>query len=558
MVWTRRVVQAFFLLLFLYLVWAAIAARTGEPSRKLRFFFDLDPLVLAATWLATHALPAAAWLALVTVVATLLLGRVFCGWVCPLGTLNQIVTSLRRWLRRLRPERQSPSKGQRLKYILLVILLVMAVFGVHWVGVFDPLSILYRSVAVAVYPAAQYAIEDASTAVYQTDPKVGPLEVKSLTEPVYQFSRDTVFGRSRPAYTGGTVIALVFILILVLNLFRPRFWCRYVCPLGALLGALAKRPMVRLRNMEERCTNCGKCSQVCPAAAAPDKPGQWLPTECFACWNCVAACPTDALAFKAEAPLLRGSPAGKVDVSKRVLLASAAGGVAGLLTLRLEPQAQAKTFNPVLIRPPGARAEREFLQRCIQCGLCMQVCPTNALHPTLFEAGLEGLWTPRLVPRLGYCEYECNRCGQVCPTEALVPLPLDEKKETKIGLACIDTTRCLPYAFGEDCIVCEEHCPIPDKAIYFLPQEVTLRDGTTRIVKQPHVCPDRCIGCGICENKCPFEDMPAIRVTSANETRHEKNRPILSGRGTLKPLRTRRRLRRGRNTDAGDPYGGGF
>ena len=159
----------------------------------------------------------------------------------------------------------------------------------------------------------------------------------------------------------------------------------------------------------------------------------------------------------------------------------------------------------------------------------MKACPTNGLQPTLFEAGLEGMWTPRLVPVLGYCAYECTACGEVCPTEAIEFLPLQQKKEVKIGLATIDTTRCIPYAYDRDCIVCEEHCPIPNKAITFLKKEVILRDGSTLVVKQPRVDAELCIGCGICENKCVFEDLPAIRVTSANETRNPRNQPILPG-----------------------------
>ncbi len=525
-VWVRRVVQGLSLALFFWLFWAARFYDEGEPGRLIDLFFDLDPLVLAATWLAAHAVPAAALLALITLGLTLVFGRVFCGWVCPLGTIHHFATWLGHVMRRPRPKPQPYSRWQNAKYYLLVGLLIMALFGAHWIGVFDPISLLYRATATALYPAVQYAVEGGATAVYQADPHIGPLHLTAVTEPVYRFSRDHVFVTDRQVFTGGTLIGLLFAAIVVLNLYRRRFWCRYVCPLGGLLGWLSQRQMLRLVNAPNPCKECGRCAISCPAGASPEQPGQWRPSECFGCWNCVTSCDFDALAFKFASPFRALSNA-KVDLGKRATLAAGAGGIAGLLLLRVGPQAQGRTYNPALIRPPGAREEREFLKRCLQCGLCMKVCPTNGLHPTGLDAGLEGLWTPKLVPRIGYCEYNCNLCGQVCPTEAIEPLAIEKKQEVKIGLATIDTTRCLPWAYGRECIVCEEHCPLSPKAIYFQTKEIQNRDGARVVVKQPYVDPDLCTGCGICEAKCVFRDRPAIRVTSANETRHPDNQPIL-------------------------------
>jgi len=527
LVWTRRVVQGACLALFFVLVWKARFYDEGEPGRLIAVFFDLDPLVLVATWLAAHAVPAAALLALVTVGVTVVLGRVFCGWVCPLGTVHHVATWLGRVLRRARPGSQPYAGGQRAKYYLLAGLLVMALFGAQWIGVFDPISLLYRVTATVLYPAVQYAIEDGSTAVFHGDPHVGSLHLTSVTEPAYRFSRDHVFVTDRQVFTGGAVIGLLFVAIVLLNLYRRRFWCRYVCPLGGLLGWLAQRSALRLGPGANPCKECGQCAVVCPAGASPEMPGQWRASECFGCWNCVPSCTFDALAFTFDAPSIRPSLA-TLDLGKRATLAAGAGGFVGLLLLRAAPEAQARTYHPALIRPPGARQEREFLKRCLACGVCMKVCPTNGLHPAGLEAGLEGLWTPKLVPRIGYCEYNCNLCGQVCPTEAIEPLDMEQKQQTKIGLATFDTSRCLPWAYGRECLICEEHCPLPKKAIYFKDVEVTSRDGVPVVLKQPYVDPDLCTGCGICEAKCVFKDRPAVRVTSANETRHPANQPILS------------------------------
>jgi ferredoxin len=256
-----------------------------------------------------------------------------------------------------------------------------------------------------------------------------------------------------------------------------------------------------------------------------------------------------------------------IDLTRRSTLGAAVGGVAALCVLRLTPQSRGQTFHPLLLRPPGSRAEREFLSRCTACGLCMRACPTGGLQPAWTEAGLEGLWTPRLDARIGYCLYTCNLCGQVCPTEAIQPLDVAEKQQIRIGLATFDTTRCIPYAFGRDCMVCEEHCPISDKAdadkipsdkatsdkasadggggeaatgkaIYFQMVEVQDRQGAKRTIKQPRVDPDRCVGCAICQHVCPLKDWPGIRVTSTNETRHPDNQAILPGMSSDNPYGT--------------------
>jgi ferredoxin len=164
----------------------------------------------------------------------------------------------------------------------------------------------------------------------------------------------------------------------------------------------------------------------------------------------------------------------------------------------------------------------------------MKVCPTNAIHPALLEAGFEGIWTPILINSIGYCEYNCVLCSRVCPTGAITPLTVEKKlgkaagqKPLKIGTAFYDRGRCLPWAMNIDCIVCEEVCPTSPKAIWFETVEVPLRDGTTKKLKRPRVDPNLCIGCGICENKCPIRDYAAIRVTSIGETRSPSNQMIL-------------------------------
>ena len=213
-------------------------------------------------------------------------------------------------------------------------------------------------------------------------------------------------------------------------------------------------------------------------------------------------------------------------------MASVIGGLAAVPLLRTG-DAFEKNASPLLIRPPGSLAEDDFTARCIRCGQCMRVCPNNALHPTLMEAGAEGIWTPILIAKIGYCEPSCTLCGQVCPTGAIQELTHKDKvgdKSTppnRIGTAFVDRGRCLPWAMATPCIVCEEWCPTSPKAVYLEEVIVTNREGKEVAVKRPYVDAALCTGCGACEFACPVSDDKAIYITSVGESRSEKNQILL-------------------------------
>ena len=218
----------------------------------------------------------------------------------------------------------------------------------------------------------------------------------------------------------------------------------------------------------------------------------------------------------------------RLDLGRRALLLAGTVGAGGACLARIGATGQQHTFDPALIRPPGSVAEDEFLAKCIRCGECMRVCPTNAIQPASVEGAWTSVWTPVLKMKTGYCEYECNLCSQVCPTHAIQTLTVEQKQKIHIGTAFFNRNRCLPYASARTCIVCEEHCPTPKKAIWFEEMSVLGPDGARVTVKQPRVNLELCIGCGICENKCPIADDRGVYVTSVGETRHPRNQILLS------------------------------
>jgi MauM/NapG family ferredoxin protein len=204
----------------------------------------------------------------------------------------------------------------------------------------------------------------------------------------------------------------------------------------------------------------------------------------------------------------------EMSIKRRSLLTAGVAGVTGGLLFRsTRPAEAAGVIRPTVIRPPGSVAKADFLGQCIRCGECMKACPTNAIQPALFESGLEGLWSPVMKLRLGYCEYKCTECTQVCPTGAIGKISLKDKQVLKIGLAVVDKDRCVNYAYGKQCTMCHDQCPLPDKAIVMVTSTVQVGSRTLTI-KQPQVDADLCIGCGICENKCPVDGQAAIRVVA--------------------------------------------
>jgi MauM/NapG family ferredoxin protein len=509
--WLRRGSQLLIFALFLFLFLQTEYQDNDVLPYAVNIFLRLDPLVAAAAALAAHTLIALVWPALITIGLTLLFGRFFCGWVCPMGALLDFTSWL---LGKRRSPRRLPPRLKQLKFLLLFALAASALFTLQLVYLFDPISLLIRSLAVAVYPALNVMANALFGALYNTNSGA----VTTVSEPVYTFLKAHFLAFEQPHFQSALVVGLLFVGILALEAIERRFWCRYLCPLGAFFGLMARIPLIRRKVSEPDCTSCSLCARSCRMAAVGEGYLATDRAECIACFDCEALCPERAIHFGVAG----GAGAANPDLTRRGLLIAC--GLGALAVPLFGAEATEKQGNPARIRPPGALPEKEFLARCTRCGECMRVCIANGLQPALFEAGAAGLWSPVLVPRIGYCEYNCTLCGQVCPTGAISRLDLPKKQNAKIGLADIDRSRCLPWNGNSECIVCEEHCPTPVKAIRLREEEVySVNSGAKITVQRPYVDEKLCIGCGICETKCPLSDRAAIIVSCRGESRAEGN-----------------------------------
>lgn len=427
------------------------ALTTPRFSRELPVsaFFRLDPLAALEAVVASRVPLSLFGLALLMVVVALMAGRVWCGWLCPLGTLLELCPS---------PLQKRPRPGWfEAKYALLLATLIVAGGGLSLAAGIAPLALLVRFL-------------------------------------------DVVAGKCGTSLSAVVLLALPLVLILALNGLASRFWCWALCPLGALLGIASRLAPIRLR-IGESCTGCGLCVALCPAGAITADGGRpsIAFSECILCLRCYESCPKGAVFLAWQWP-----PRLQVQYlpGRRAFLASMVGGIA-LLWL-------ANSLSTVKrLRPPGA-TEGELFSRCIRCGECIKVCPTGALQPD--GGSLKGLWTPVFVPRRGYCRYNCNACGVVCPTGAIPHLSLGEKQRVVMGRAVIDAGRCLAWAELRHCDVCYKTCPLPRKAVEMVEVEAVNEIGEKITVKCPQIIEELCTGCGVCEYNCPVSGAGAIRV----------------------------------------------
>jgi len=513
----RRTVQVLSLLLFCYLV-VTTRVTIEEDFYRVQspiwpyLYFTTNPLTYISAVTASRSIPAVNYLPLLVMIGlVLLLGRFFCGWLCPLGVMIDGMAHVWRPPKRPNPSTWLPSPN--LKIYILIGIILLAIFRVSVVGFFDPITIAMRGISLAVQPYLEWTVRSLLGPLY-----VVPV-VSSVTEPVYGFLKKYYLTPQQPQYEYSLVYLGILLGIFGLSKIRKRFWCRYLCPLGAFHAILGRFGFWR-RRVSPACNQCAVCGHICRTKAIDqDDAAIYDPRECIRCMDCEVVCPQDAIEFSfiPSTKSVRVSDR-ELAVTRRGLLAAVGASFVALPFLRTT--AQSRSHRTGLLRPPGAVAEDQFLARCIRCGECMRACPQHALQPALLQFGLETMWTPVLTPRIGYCEFNCTLCMQVCPTGALEPLAQRAKNKFRIGMAFFDKNRCLPWAENTDCLVCEEVCPTPTKAIQMRNEEALDDKGIARVIKRPFLVEDYCVGCGICETKCPVEGQSAIRVAARYETRH--------------------------------------
>jgi MauM/NapG family ferredoxin protein len=491
----RRTVQCCFLALVIYILWSMTYPLKSAISSQALFI--MDPLIMGLTSLSERLFLPGLVFSGAMLLLTLLLGRFFCGWVCPMGAVIDMAGALTR--RRGALSLQDKRGLRWPKFMVLALVCILALIGIQAAWVFDPIVMFARVISFNVIPTVTLAVDRAFQWCIQHFGLYGGFY------DLYRTLKEGFLGVNVHFFANALDTWMFFLVILLSTALILRLWCRMLCPLGACY-ALAAIPSLLQRHVS-RCTSCGHCARQCRMGAI-EQGMSYRKEECILCMDCVYHCPERSTRFVFRPmdvkPLDKANNKGLTRAQFLCFMGAA------FTALGVKDKALAGSSVPAVhpvIRPPGALPEDRFVNTCVRCGNCMKVCITGVLQPVMFEAGPKGVWTPRMVPQVGYCEYNCKLCGEVCPTGAIKAMPLEVKKAWKVGLARIDQGICISWKGQKECMVCEEHCPIPDKAIK-MREEVF--EGKKML--RPYVAKDRCNGCGICQNKCPVGPSQAIWV----------------------------------------------
>ena len=445
------------------------------------------------------------------VVLTLVLGRIYCSVICPLGVMQDVISRLHGMRKK---NRFTYSKEKRwLRYSVLAVFVVSALAGVNAVvSLLAPYSSYGRIASSLMKP------------VYTAGNNVLATIAEHFNS--YAFYSVDVWMRSLPTLI---VASVTFVVIAVLAWRGGRTYCNTVCPVGTILSFLARFSWFKVRIDGAKCVECGLCTKNCKASAIDFKNHKIDYGRCVVCGDCIDKCHKGAISLSQPLPRRDGlkpdgpsSPTGGVDGAGRrsflLGMAVAATGAAlaqekkkvdgGLAAIedKIAPERLTK------ITPPGSLSAQHFAQHCTACQLCVSTCPNGVLRPS---TDLSKFMQPTVSYERGYCRPECTKCGEVCPTGAIKPITRADKSAIQVGHAVWVRKNCVPVADGMECGNCARHCPTG--AITMVP----INPDDERSLKIPAVNEARCIGCGACENLCPARPFSAIYVEG-----HEVHREV--------------------------------
>ncbi len=497
----RKILSVAILLLFVLLF-------TGTGNISVFLSETLPPFQFFPALLRIITRPESLFIAglIFIVLMTLIFGRIYCSFLCPLGTIQDLlIWGSRRMGLKSGSSFSKPHNG--LRHTILVLAAAAAAIGFLFpILLLDPYSLAGRIFTYFLQPLVVQAYN------------LGILTLKPFD--VYLYPKQTAF----IPFTALGATAVFIALILYLCAKHGRLYCNTLCPVGTFLGLISRMSFFRFTLNRTVCSECSQCENVCKAQCIDLQDGSMDMSRCVGCFNCLDACSRGTIRYERRqgqksmhpwSPGRRGFLIGGIAAAAAFLAAKANPlWIPGIPSGPADPP----------VTPPGSLNATRFTQACTACSLCIGACPTQVLTPALLDYGIAGLMQPKMNYEKSYCEYECNICSKICPTGAILPLSLDEKKLTQIGEAKLLEDICVVYVEHNNCGACGEVCPT--HAIRFVDKNNILH---------PEIDKKYCIGCGACQLACPT--IPRSIVVHARPI-HQKAEKYIRSEKTVNEQKT--------------------
>ncbi len=471
------------------LIFLDLSFSIPEKAADFIVFFQFVPSLLKFISLGTLAASGF----IVVIGLTLIFGRLYCSFFCPLGVLQDIITYIRHKIRKIQFTYKKPHNAIRYGILAAVVLIVM-LGSIIGLTVLDPysnfgrmLTNMARPVAVLLTNTLGFMLEKMN--IYA----VSPIEFKGITFFPFILSM------------------LIFGLILWMALKYGRLYCNTICPVGTFLGLLSRFSLLKISFKPSECIRCKACEHVCKSHCMDTENALVDFSRCVACYNCLEVCPTSAVDY--QWGYKKSEPLDLKDTGKRKFIMQTAAfflsaghcAVSARQPIEIYKDSTVPVIRKTAISPPGSLSLKNFTNKCTACHLCVSACPTQVLQPSFLEYGFQGIMQPRMDYRTSYCNYDCVICSNVCPTGAILKQSPEVKKLIQVGKAKFIKENCVVYTQKTDCGACAEHCPT--KAVRMVIDEKIQK-------RMPKIDENVCVGCGACEFACPTKPYKAIYVES--------------------------------------------
>ena len=486
----RRIRIVFSTLVFIFFVLVFIDFKSIIPSNYTNalMFLQFIPSVIKFYDLKTLA----AGGFLVILLLTLITGRTYCSFLCPLGIGQDLNSRIGGRIKKKFRRYGYKKPFTILRYSFLAVTLVITmVWGIYMITLLDPYSIFARFMTYFAKPIV-IVINNYAAAI------LGKFDI-------YTLSNIPVRGFPLIVYS---IPAAFFLLIGGLSLTKGRLYCNMICPVGTFLGLISKISLFRIKFNETACTRCGRCAMRCKSSCIDFLKADVDISRCVSCFNCIHTCQDKAISYGIVNIKRKVH---ETDESKRRIIAGSLLLLFGMSRVsnaqdKIAPKPKkdstVKENRTCPVCPPGGISIADFNKDCIACSLCINACPNSVLQPAYKQYGIAGIMQPVMDYHKSFCTYNCTKCTEICPTNALHPLMLEAKKLTQLGKAKFIKDNCIVKTEKTACGACSEACPT--KACHMIAYEGNL------VI--PEVTEDICIGCGHCEFACPAAPYKAIFV----------------------------------------------